>query len=167
MGDLHLRPVTRDEAKAYVRRLHRHHAAPVGDVYRVGVADQHGELRGVAVCGRPVARALCDGRTIEVTRVCTDGAPNACSMLYGACRRAATALGWRRGLTYLLDSEDGASVRAAGLVRLWDTRGGSWDTPVRRRQGTAPECPKVAWGWGDWSDVKRFIADQARHAAAG
>ena len=37
-----------------------------------------------------------DGTTIEVTRVCTDGTANACSLLYGAMWRAAKALGYLR-----------------------------------------------------------------------
>ena len=36
-------------------------------------------LCGVAICGRPVARYLDDGLTLEILRCCTDGTYNACS----------------------------------------------------------------------------------------
>lgn len=81
---LTLTPLTRREAGAYIREVHRHHGPPQGFKFAIGV--RRGEqLVGVATAGRPVARSLQDGHTIEVTRVATDGTPNACSMLYGAC----------------------------------------------------------------------------------
>jgi hypothetical protein len=72
------------------------------------------QLVGVATVGRPVARQYDDGYTLEVNRTCTDGTPNANSMLYGAAWRAAKALGYRRLITYTQDGESGTSLRAAG-----------------------------------------------------
>lgn len=92
---LELRPVYRDEAREFIRAHHRHHGVPVGHLWFHGVHDDAGELVGVAVVGRPVARALDDHLTMEVTRLCTDGTPNACSMLYAAARRAALSKGYR------------------------------------------------------------------------
>ncbi|MDX3714967.1 hypothetical protein PV733_39795 [Streptomyces europaeiscabiei] len=43
----------------------------------------------MAIVGRPVARHLDDGTTVEVTRTASDGAHNANSLLYGASWRAA------------------------------------------------------------------------------
>ncbi|WP_016745792.1 XF1762 family protein [Rhizorhabdus wittichii] len=100
-----LRPVTRDEGRAFVRQHHRHHGWPTGFLWLHGLHDDDGELVGVAVVGRPVARGLDDGLTSEVTRCCTDTTPNAPSKLYAATERAARAKGYRRGLTYLLASE--------------------------------------------------------------
>ena len=57
---------------------------------------------------------LCDGRTVEVTRLCTDGTRNAASKLYGAIVRAAKALGYKRAFTYTLPEEGGASLKASG-----------------------------------------------------
>ncbi|WP_420140188.1 XF1762 family protein [Sphingomonas sp.] len=112
-----LRPITRDEARAFVREHHRHHGWPTGFLWLHGLHDEAGETVGIAVCGRPVARGLDDGLTTEVTRCCTDTSPNAPSMLYAATEKAARAKGYRRGLTYLLASEwyrfrdfDGVSV---------------------------------------------------------
>lgn len=87
---LDVRPVTREEGDRFVREKHRHHGVPVGALWRHAVHDDDGQM--VAVVGRPVARALDDGLTMEVTRLCTDGAPNACSMLYAAARLAALAM---------------------------------------------------------------------------
>lgn len=154
MGSLvDLRPVTRDDARAFIRQHHRHHGVPVGWLWLHGLQDEAGELAGVAVVGRPVARPLDDGLTCEITRLCTDGSPNGCSMLYGAARRAAIAKGYRRGLTYILASEDGASLRAAGWSHLWTVKGRSWDVPGRPRTDKHPTEDKEAFGWGSWPQL--------------
>lgn len=113
---LELVPVTQREARAFVAEHHRHNAPDRGDVIRVGLAVD-GQLVAVGVAGRPKAAGLQDGRTLEVTRVCTLGHENACSRLYGALARAAAALGWRRLVTYTRADEPGSSLRASGWVR--------------------------------------------------
>jgi len=79
--------------------------------------------------------------------VATDGTPNACSMLYAACWRAAKALGYRRLVTYTQDGETGASLRAAGwhVIAARPPRPG-WDRPSRPRHdlGTA-HMPRTLW----------------------
>jgi hypothetical protein len=160
---IELRPIKRDEANAWIADHHRHHRPPVGDLWRHAVHDDDGVIVGVAVVGRPVARALDDGLTVEVTRLCTGGEPNACSMLYGAARRAANAKGYRRGLTYILRSEwdrfdgnhriGGSSIIGAGYRFLWDVKGRSWDTKSRRRTDKHPTEDKVALGWGAWPTI--------------
>jgi len=125
MLTLTLQPMTQKEAKAYIRRHHRHHRPPAGDLFRVA-ANDGGRLVGVIVAGRPVNRVLDDGLTFEVVRCCTDGTPNACSLLYGAVWRAGKALGYRRGITYTLPAEGGASLRAAGWVKVADVTGRPW-----------------------------------------
>ena len=109
-----LRPITQKEAFAFIERHHRHHNVPVGALWHHAAHDEDGRLCGVAVVGRPVARKIDDGLTCEVTRLCTDGTYNACSLLYAAARRVAIDKGFRRGVTYILHSEDGSSLRAAG-----------------------------------------------------
>lgn len=99
MGDLHLVPVSFADACGFVAMHHRHHRPPQGCKFVVGVADANALLRGVLIAGRPVARLFNDGMTLEVTRVATDGTSNANSMLYGAARRACSALGYRRLIT--------------------------------------------------------------------
>lgn len=117
-------PVTLEQANDFVRRLHRHNKPVVGAKFCIGV-QQAEQFVGVAIVGRPVAQRLDDGLTAEITRVCTDGTKNAASMLYGACRRAARAMGYDRIFTYTLPEEGGASLRAAGFKLDKDDAGGS------------------------------------------
>ncbi|MFJ8532321.1 XF1762 family protein [Streptomyces sp. NPDC093591] len=133
---LHLVPVRSREAKEFVRLWHRHHPPPVGQIFAVGAADEDDTLRAVAVVGRPVARHLDDGATLEVTRTASDGARNANSLLYAASWRAAKALGYRRLITYTQGGESGASLRGAGwrLIARRPPRTG-WHTPSRPRAG--------------------------------
>jgi hypothetical protein len=127
-------PVTFAQACQFVADWHRHHRPPVGHKYSVGVADERDVLVGVAVVGRPVARHLDDGLTLEVTRVATDGSANACSALYAAAWNAAKALGYRRLVTYTQQGESGASLRAAGwrVVAARPPQPG-WSRPSRPR----------------------------------
>lgn len=110
---LTLIPMSLAGANAFVAEHHRHHRPVVGHKFSIG-CEKDGQLVGVAIVGRPVSRHLDDGLTLEVTRLCTTGEKNACSMLYGAAARAAKAIGYRRIITYTLDTEAGASIRAAG-----------------------------------------------------
>jgi hypothetical protein len=146
---LQLAPVTFEEACEFVARLHRHHRPPRGWKFGVGVERvtraEEVELVGVALVGRPVARALQDGRTLEVTRCCTDGTKNAASMLYGACWRATKAMGYRRLITYTLAAEPGTTLRAAGWRELYRTPGRSWTTPSRPREDKHPLGQKRLW----------------------
>lgn len=113
---LHAVPMTREEANAFVANFHRHNKPVVGSLFQVGASDGD-ELVGVAIVGRPIARCSQDGTTAEILRCCVvDSAPKGtCSFLYGACWRAARALGWRRLVTYTLVTEGGASLRGAGF----------------------------------------------------
>lgn len=101
------------EANAFVIEHHRHHDAVVGHKWSLG-AYKDGKLVGVAIVGRPVSRNLDNGRTLEVTRLCTDGTRNACSFLYSACARRAKKEGYEKIVTFILESENGASLRASG-----------------------------------------------------
>lgn len=160
-------PSTLEAANAFVRAHHRHHGPRQGHMFSLAIADGGGHsVRGIAIVGRPCARELQDGATVEILRVCTDGVRNGCSALYGAARRASTELGYARGLTYILDDESGTSLKAAGYVYLWTTKGGLWDTPARRRERSGPSCRKQAWGWGDFSNVKAYGAAHRDQGAA-
>ncbi len=140
------------EARRYIGAVHRHNLPPKFGVFAVAAKNDE-QLVGVAIAGRPVARMLDDGETLEVTRLATDGTPNACSLLYGACSRAAKALGYRRLVTYTLQSETGSSLRASGWTL--DAELGaraSWDCPSRPRvqvdlfgNERRPSEPKYRW----------------------
>lgn len=137
-------PCTIKDAARFIRAHHRHHRPPTGGLFALG-AERDGALVGVAVVGRPVARALQDGRTAEVTRLATDGTRNACSLLYAAAWRAARALGYQRLITYTLASEPGASLRGAGWTLLGEAGGGSWSRPSRPREDEHPTQMKLLW----------------------
>lgn len=139
-------PIRLAEANAFVQRHHRHHGPVTGCKFCVSIRDAAtGELRGVAIVGRPVARALDDGVTLEVNRLCTLGDRNACSMLYAAAWRAAKAMGYTRLITYTLPQEGGASLRAAGWRVVARTKGGSWNCPSRPREDDHPLQAKLRW----------------------
>lgn len=141
-------PITLAEANAFVAQHHRHHKPVPGAKFCVAVSDGD-TVRGVAIVGRPVARRLDDGWTLEVNRCCTDGTRNACSMLYGAAWRAAKALGYRSLITYTLESEGGgASLRGAGwkcLGRATTREGQGWSVKSRPRVDTHPLQAKLKW----------------------
>lgn len=109
-------PLTLKAANEFTVSVHRHHGAfPPGlDYFRIGAMTDDGELVGAAICARPPNRNSDDGFTVEVVRCATNGHKNACSFLYGQCARIARLMGFRRIITYTLDQESGASLKAAG-----------------------------------------------------
>jgi len=109
---LELQPITFGEACEFVRLYHRHHLPPQGHKFSIAVNDGE-HVVGVVMVGRPVSRKQDDSWTLEVTRCCTNGTKNAASMLYGAAWQAAKALGYKRLITYTLDTESGMSIKAA------------------------------------------------------
>lgn len=141
---LELQPITYREAMTFILEHHRHHGTPQG--WKFGIALNDGEkVVGVIVVGRPVARYLDDGWTAEVTRCCTDGTKNACSMLYSAAWRAARAMGHRRLITYTRSDESGTGLRAAGWKELYTTRPQSWHRERRPRIDKTEPFQRVLW----------------------
>lgn len=101
---------------------------------------------GVAIVGRPVARAVDQRMVVEVLRLCTDGTSNACSFLYGLCARIATDLGYQRIQTYILASEPGSSLKAAGWHMAAEVKGRDWNCPSRGgRRTDQPMVDKQRW----------------------
>lgn len=141
---MRIKPITFKEASEYVNLHHRHHRATIGCKFCIGVIDDAGQLHGVAVCGRPVSRYLDDGFTLEINRVCTDGARNACSMLYGACCRIAKDMGYHKVITYTLESENGASLKASNFVYEGIAGGTHW-TGARNKGQDIPHEMKKKW----------------------
>jgi len=137
-------PMPLAEANAFVLQHHRHHKPVVGAKFCLG-ASRAEMIVGVAIIGRPVARRLDDGWTLEVNRLATDGTTNACSFLYGASWRAARALGYRRLIPFTLPQEGGASLRAAGWRLVGSTPGRSWSVPSRPRVDKHPLQEKWRW----------------------
>lgn len=135
-------PLDIDEANEFIRQHHRHHGEVVGHKFSLGAA-LGDKIVGVAIIGRPVARMRDDGLTLEVTRLCTDGTRNACSFLYGAAARACFSLGYKRIGTYILASENGASLKASGWRLVAEVKGRSWSCPSRPRVDTHPLQDKL------------------------
>lgn len=131
---LTIKPISLKEANAYVVENHRHHDKVVGHKFSLGCYEGD-RLCGVAIVGNPLARRLMDGLTLEVNRLCTDGTHNACSILYGRCARVAKDMGYKKIITYILETEDGSSLKASGwTLEAEGIGGGTWNKPSRPRQ---------------------------------
>lgn len=138
-------PLTLKQANDLVSRLHRHHKPVQGHRFSIGLEDTSGKLIGAAIVGRPVARGCDPYRTAEVVRLVTDGTPNACSKLYSHCAKAAKAMGFDIIQTYILESEPGTSLKAAGWVFDGTTAGGDWNHSKAykgKRRTDQPQAPK-------------------------
>lgn len=122
-------PITLAVANAHVARFHRHHKPTMGHRFSLACYDGP-RLCGVAIIGRPVARNVNQETVAEVTRLCTDGTRNACSILYAAAARACEAMGFEWIQTYTLASEPGASLRASGWTDAGEAGGGQWKRPA-------------------------------------
>jgi hypothetical protein len=144
-----VRPISLNAARGWIATVHRHLRRPVtGWLFGIEILDADGTRIGVAMAGRPKARLLQDGVTLEITRVAVlEGHPNACSKAYGALRRAGLALGYQRFYTYIRDDEDGASLRAAGFVDDGPAGGGQASRPSRPRQESEDPSPKRRYVW--------------------
>lgn len=127
-------PIELKQAQAFINQLHRHHAAAVRDKFRIA-AKQDGKIVGVAQVGRPISRNLCDGYTLEVLRLCTDGGKDVCSFLYSRCARIAKEMGYRKIITYILATEPGTSLKASGWTLEDDNCGGAtWENCTRTKE---------------------------------
>ena len=147
-------PLTLAATRRYVAEHHRHNEPPIGHKFSIGLR-RGTELVGVVIASRPVARGSDDGRTIEIIRLTTEGDRNACSRLYSAACRAAAAMGYQRAVTYTLETETGASVRASGFLEDGKTKGGEWtpaagvwrqaENPRLWDAAKMPTGPKTRW----------------------
>ncbi len=138
-------PLHLKEANDFVRRFHRHCEPTAGGKFAMG-CQKDGKLVGVVVAGRPICRRHDDGRTLEVLRVCTDGTPNACSFLYARAARIARLLGYTRILTYTLEKESGASLKAVGARITGRVEPQEWSVPSRpRRSQEVYKAAKLRW----------------------
>ena len=145
MGGIHLGPIDFSNAAIFVGIHHRHNKPPVGHKFSIGCYDSKGLLVGVCMVGRPIGRYLDDGLTLEVNRCCTDGTKNACTMLYGAAQRAAAALGYKRIITYTLESENGSSLRASNWICDGPAGGTHWTGQRYEQQEMPLGEMKVRW----------------------
>lgn len=134
---LYIRHLELSEANRFVIENHRHHSEAKRHRFSIGCYDGE-RLCGVAIVGNPIARKLCDGDTLEVVRLCTDGTKNACSILYARAARIAKELGYKKIITYILESESGISLIASGWFCEAENVGSDkgWNVPSRHREIT-------------------------------
>ncbi len=131
---LEIIPISLKEANSFVENLHRHHGKVQGHKFSIAVC-KDGNIVGVCIVGRPVSRRLDDGKTLEVTRLCTDGTKNACSILYARAARIAKDMGYKKIITYILQNERGTSIKASGWkLEKEEAGGGDWNVPSRPRE---------------------------------
>lgn len=138
-------PIELNKANEFVKMMHRHHPPVYRDKFRLACIADDNHLCGVIQAARPVSRILDDGVTIEIVRCCTDGTKNACSFLYAKMARIAREMGYLRIITYTLESEYGASLKASGWHKEANTIGHSWSCKSRPRNTVAPTCNKQRW----------------------
>jgi len=147
------------DANAFIEKCHRHHGPVAGGFFAIA-AWMDDKIVGVAIVGRPVSRHLDNGDIAEVARCCTDGSKNVCSFLYSRCAAAAKAIGFCKIITYILDSEIGTSLKAAGWINEGSAGGGSWNKKSRPRSDKAPTVPKQRYSVTFANNVSRPIPDE-------
>lgn len=158
-----VRPCTVKRAIKFVAAVHRRLPKIQGAMWAVRVL-RDGEIVGVACVGNP-ARELMEDGVLCVLRVAViEGNPNACSMLYGACSRAARDMGATDCVTYTHLDEPGTSLRAAGWIDGGETEGGEWGREDRPRQLALYPDPKHRW-WAPWGERGKQAAARIRDAA--
>ncbi len=59
--------------------------------------------------------------------------------------RIAKELGYKKIITYILDSEKGTSLKAVGWTVANRSKGGSWDRECRARTDKHPTTAKVRY----------------------
>lgn len=144
LTDSEIIPISLKQANDYVTVYHRHHKAVRGCKFCIALIDKDKNIVGVAICGRPVSRHYDNGITLEINRLCTNGYKNACSRLYGACCRIAKEMGYKKIITYILESENGASLKASNFVCEGQAGGKMW-TGTRCRDNGVPKELKTRW----------------------
>lgn len=142
---LEIKPITLRAANEFVAKYHRHHKPTVGHKFSISCVNENGEICGVAICGRPVSRHLDNGEKLEINRLCTDGTYNACSKLYGACLRIAKNMGYKKVITYILESEDGTSLKASNFICEGEAGGEMWTGKRSGRDNGVPKEKKTRW----------------------
>ncbi len=148
-----IRPATLTDAIAFVRAHHRHSRKPQGGLFATSLAAVETSTNepyrtetvvGVAIAGRTVAPGWSPD-VVEVTRCCTLGTNNACSMLYGAICGAAQRLGYARAITYTRCDEPGVSLRAAGFLCFAFIPAREWSREKRLRARDPGIADRFRW----------------------
>ena len=169
MTAMEIRPVTRKIQRALVARWHSHHLPTIGETLAIG-AYVDGDPVAVIVLGLPVAPALQNGVTWEVTRLAVgpDAPRYAASRLLGAASRAMDAIGIRRQISYTRIDERGTCYRAANWYPTAIVRGdggshgnrATWLPGLHMR--STEVCDRVRWERGPDAASAIVIPEIAR-----
>jgi hypothetical protein len=154
------------QALPFVARVHRRLPKVQGAMWAIS-ARVGDEVIGCALVGNPARMWMEDSAVLAVLRVAViEGNRNACSMLYGACSRAAQAMGAEDLVTYTEGDETGVTLKAAGWVDAGMTDGGEHDRPSRQRKPAVNADPKRRWlaPWG--KRAKAIVAARNEGRAA-
>jgi hypothetical protein len=143
-------PLILREANDFVEQWHRHSARTSNDGGKFAIGLEHGgQLVGVAIVGRPVARLLQVEGAAELLRLCTSpAAPKGSgSKLYSRAKRIWQLMGGTILHTYTLKHEGGATLRGAGIHEAAAEVGGQqWTRPSRPRDEKAVyDEAKLRW----------------------
>lgn len=139
-------PLDLKRANDFVALHHRHNDPTSGHKFSIGL-EVNGELVGVGIAGRPIARALDNGRTLELRRICVkDNLKNGCSKLIAQLRRIGQLMGYERIITYTLQKESGASLRAVKAHCAAKVAPSNWTRKGREtKHHPVYDEPKYRW----------------------
>ena len=141
-------PFTLKKANKFITEYHKHSKRVVGCRFCLAV-EIDGKIEAVAIVGRPVARNLDDGLTAEVIRLCTrqNGIKNLCSILYSRCWKIWRLMGGNKLVTYTLETENGASLKASGFKKVSTTQlfKNGWTNRKNRIFPKTQLIKKVRW----------------------
>ena len=155
---MNLSPISISDAVKFVEQHHRHLPKCSHRLWAIGLFNAQ-KCEGVAIVGRPTARSWCSSKgepcqRLEVVRLAVrPEVKNGCSMLYGACSRAAKAMGALDLLTYTNIKESGISLKAANWIEEEGVFGGgqhSRPSRFREQRSFFVESQKRRW-WAPWS----------------
>lgn len=127
-------PLSLKDANRFVANFHRHSKKVRGAKFAIGLVKE-GEMIGVAIAGRPLARLMDNGKIIEISRVCVkEGYKNANSKLYGRMKRICQLMGYEKIITYTLREESQASLKAIRAKPISEVKPNNWNRLNRRRK---------------------------------
>ena len=109
---IYLVPASLQEANDYLAGRIRQYRPMHGCKFSVGCA-LDGKLVGAVIVGR----CRDDAQAVQIDRIYTTGGRAAYGMLYGACARAAQALGYWKIIAFLPADRPDSALRAAGWIR--------------------------------------------------
>lgn len=158
-------PLDLKTANEFVTKHHRHNRKVTGHKFSIGL-EKDGQLIGVAIAGRPVARLLDNGKTIEITRVCVKPQQkNACSKLLARMKQLCQLMGYQKIITYTLQKESQSSLKAIRARIVANVKPSKWDSPSRPaiHQPVYDE-PKYRWELNDENVRQDAGKERVQHA---